>query len=117
MIDGLIETMPFARTGGARHRRREVFRHGEIGKYLFALRHQHNTPSGDIVWRSVIDSRSSKINDPFSDARVVNAQETGNRAQRRGLPRAVSADDRNDLPFSDPHRNALERSNRAVDDD
>src|SRR5262249_54447391 len=81
------------------------------------LWHQHNTPSGDIVWRSVIDSRSSKINDPFSDARIVNAQEPGNRAQSRGLPGAVSAEDRNDLPFSDRQRNALNRSNRALVDD
>src|SRR5262249_61931675 len=99
MIDALIETMPFARTGGARHRCREVFRHGEIGKYLFALRHQHNTPSGDIVWRSVIDSRSSKIDDPFSDARIVNAQETGKCAAGRCLPRALSSEDTHDPTF------------------
>src|SRR5262249_28476347 len=114
MIGALLDPPFFIRTSGARYRCSEVFRDGEIGKYLFALRHQHNPSAGDLVRQFIVDPRAFERNRSFGDARVIDAEESGDRAKRCGLARAVGAEDRHNLPFPDRQCNALHGSNDTL---
>src|SRR5262245_22879699 len=107
MVGALVETMPFARTGGARHRCGKIFCHGEVGKDLFALRHQDNASSGYIVRGPVVDSGAFERYRALTHKRIVDAKETGNSAQGCGLARAIGATHRHNLPFGDRKRDAL----------
>ena len=89
---------------------------GQIGKYLFALWHQHDPSAGDLVGQFVVDPRAFERNRSFGDARVIDAEESGDRAKRCGLTRAVGAEDRYNLSFPDRQCNALHGGNDALID-
>ena len=71
---------------------------------------------GDLVRRPVLDALALEDDRAFGDARVVEAEEAGDRAQRRGLAGAVGAEQRDDLPGLDRERDALHRGDHAVVD-
>src|SRR5215510_6501475 len=75
----------------------QVFRHREIWKYLVSLRHQHDAAARDLMRRPVVDPLALERDRSFGHARVVDAEKARDRAQRRGLARAIGAEDRNDL--------------------
>src|SRR4029077_2714921 len=89
---------------------------GEIGKYLFALWHQHNPSAGDLMRQFIVDPSAFESDRSFGDARVVDAEKSGDRAKRCGLSRAIVTEDRHNL--SSPHRqcDALHGRNHALID-
>src|SRR5262249_57453307 len=101
-------TMPFGRTGRGRERWDKILWHGEVRKDLFALRHQDDAPSGDIVRGSVVNSGPFERYGALGYTRIVDAKETGDRAQGCGLPRAIGAKHCHDLPFGERQRDALD---------
>src|SRR5215831_3993163 len=74
---------------GARHRGGEVLGDGEIGEDLVAFRHQHDPAPRVLVWQTILDARALEGDGAFGDTRVVDAEKTGDRPQRRGFAGAV----------------------------
>ena len=101
LVDQRLAPAPLGRADLRRRRRRQILRHGEIGKHLVALGHQHDAEPRDLVRRPVLDPRALERDGAFGDARVVDAEEAGDRAQRRGLAGAVVAEQRHDLAGCD----------------
>ena len=100
----------------ARHRRDEVLRHGEVGKHLVALGHQHDAAPRILVRRPVFDARPLEADRAFGHTRVVEAEEARDRPQRRALAGAVRPQQRDDLPRLDRERDALHRGDGPLVD-
>ena len=116
LIDQRLAPAPLGQRGAARDRRDEVLRHREIGEHLVALGHQHDAAPRVLVRRPVLDALALERDRALGDARVVEAEEARDRAQRRGLAGAVGAEQRDDLPGLDRQRDALHRGDGALID-
>ena len=114
LIDQRFAPSALGMADAARHRRNQVLGDREIGKHLVALGHQHDAAAGDLVRRVVLDALALEGDGALGDARVVEAEEARNRAQRRGLAGAVATEQRNDLPGLDRERDPLHRGDHTL---
>src|SRR6266478_4879640 len=101
----------------ARDRRDQVLGDREIGEYLVALGHEHYAARGVLMRKPIFDALAIEHDGARGDARVIEAEETGDRAQRGGLAGPIGTEKRDDL--SGPHRkrNALHGGDAAVIND
>ncbi len=88
---------------------REILVDGEIRENHPALRHMAKSARHDPMRRQRRDVFAEK-----RDLARLRSQQSGDRAQRGGLPRAVAADQRDDRALLDLERDAAERGDRAV---
>src|SRR5262245_36255755 len=101
---------------GARHHRLEVLGDGEVLEHLAALRHQHDAERGDAVGTQVLDALPAVPNRARGDARVVEADESGDRPQQGGLTGAVGAEHRDDRALRHLDRHALHRGDHRSEE-
>src|SRR5262245_34541548 len=113
LVDEVLAPAPLGRRP-ARDRRKKVLRHGQIGKHLVALGDEHDAAAGDLVRRQIVDALALERDGALGDARVVDAEEAGDRAQRRRLAGAVGAEQRHDLFRRDGQRDALHGRDGAL---
>src|SRR5262245_7501683 len=117
LIDQRLASAALGVGDAARNRRDQVLCHREIGKHLVAFGNQYDAAPGVLVRQAVLDALALERDRPFGDARVVDAEETGDRPQGCALAGAVGAEQRDDLSGLDRERDALHRCDRALVDD
>src|SRR6478672_11850305 len=117
MIGLRVKSAAPSRIGGARHRRGEILRHREVGKHLLAFRHQHDAAASILLWRPVLYSGAGEADRAFGDPGVIDTEETGDRAQRRGLAGPIGTEKGNNLLFGYGQRNTLYCGDDALVDD
>src|ERR687887_923841 len=109
---------PSSLDGGAaaRNRRGQVLGDREIGKYLVAFGHQHDSAPRVLVRKTILDARAFERDRPLADACVVDAEEARDRPQGRGLAGAVRSQQRDDTTRLDRKGDALHGGDGALID-
>jgi hypothetical protein len=86
---------------------------------VLAHRHPREDPPalgrlGDAQGSDLVPGEAGDLDALEADVARPGRHDAGDRSQRRGLPRAVGADQRHDLAVADLERDALERLDRPV---
>ena len=89
----------------------KVFLHAHLGEDATSFGHLR-----DAVLDDLVRGRAGDVLAEEGDGAALGREQPGYRAQRRGLSRAVRADERDDLALSDFEAHAFERVDRAVVD-
>src|SRR2546423_3470659 len=87
----------------------DVLADAQIAEDAPALRNERDARARDPVWR-----RAGEVGPAHRDAPASGSDETGDRRDRRGLPRAVAADERDGFPSGDLEIDALQHVAFAV---
>src|SRR5438094_10107967 len=87
----------------------QILERGEARKNFSSFRHVSNTAAHDLMGVGFLQRSSFEI-----DGAPATPQQTGERFQGRGFARAVGAEQRDQLPFFDGERDALECMNAIV---
>ena len=109
-----FEVAPFGGSGATRGGDGQILGDRQVGKDLVALRHQHDAARGIGVRRLVLDASPGEADAAGGDAGVVEADEAGDGAERRGLAGAVVADQRDDGLRHNAERDAMQRHRDTV---
>ena len=113
----LLAALPLGDGKARRGRHQQVFCHGQVGEYLLTLGHQRDAHLRDAVGLAGFDAPPLEGDRALGHARVVDAVEAGDGAQKRRLARTVGAEDADDLALARRQGYALHRGYGALVDD
>src|SRR5262249_4146327 len=77
----------------------------------------HDAAATDVLRVQAVDATAHELDAAVGHAAVLGLEQTGDRLQRRGLPRPVGPEERHDLPLGDLERQPFQdEDDVAVDD-